>query len=501
MNIAARRFNKHVLQRGMVIGGLLAASALLGWAVLNPGSVRLLITVTLVIMFAAIQIKSPRAAILSLMVFLPFVGHIRRVLIPVAGWNTLDALLVVSPIVVLLLSLNWLTRKYILREEIEGDTKLFKMVRIMLVIDLLQVFNPLQGSLFVGLSGIIYYIVPILMMILGREYLNEKAIRTLFSLVFLIGILAALYGYKQYWFGFFSFEEEWIQLSGYVALQVYTMVRPIGFFTNAAEYAHYLSIAITVGWGYFLRGSSGVRLFAAAGVVLMYTALFIESSRSAIVTCTTALFLMTVVCSKKASSKVILTLVAVGVLIALFFGMQRLGNDNGLITHSVSGLADPMGEDSTLPGHIDYMFKGFKEGFSNPLGYGLGVTTIASGKFGGKALSSEIDWSNQFIATGLFGGAIYLLVFFRTLFLGIAKANGGNMLPLIIMGMLVSEAGQWLTGGHYAVVAILWLAIGYLDRSTADSPITRQAINREGAYENADLTEFSSSRQPGFPLL
>ncbi|THF74903.1 hypothetical protein [Cohnella fermenti] len=475
MNIAVRRLNKRFLQQGIIIGALLAVSALLGRVALHPGSVRLLITATVVVVFAAIQIKSPRAALLSLMVFLPFVGFIRRALIPVAGWNSLDTLLVISPIVVLLLSLNWLTRKYIQREAIEDDTKLFKLVRVMLVIDLIQVFNPLQGSLFVGLSGIIYYIVPILMMLLGREYLNDKAIRMLFGIVFVIGLLAALYGYKQYWFGFYSFEEEWIRLSGYVALQVYTMVRPIGFFTNAAEYAHYLSIAIVIGWGYFLRGAAGIRLVAMSGVILMYTALFIESSRSAIVTCTAALFLMTVVCAKKTSSKALLTLFAVGVLVALFFSMQKLGHDNGLITHSVSGLTDPMGEDSTLPGHIEYMFKGFKEGFSNPLGYGLGVTTIASGKFGGMALSSEIDWSNQFIATGLFGGAIYLLVFFRTLFLGIARANGGSMIPLIIMGMLVSEAGQWLTGGHYAVVAVLWLAIGYLDRSSAIPPLARRS--------------------------
>jgi hypothetical protein len=254
--------------------------------------------------------------------------------------------------------------------------------------------------------------------------------------------------------------------SGYVALQVADVFRPISTFTNAAEYAHYLGLAIIVGWGYFLRGNSKLKIVALICVVFIYWALFIESSRSPIVTYTIALFLMTILSAKKKSSRVLLLFFAVLGIAGLFYGMTKLDTSNDLVSHSVSGLTDPFGAESTLPGHIDLMFSGFIDGLKNPLGYGLGSTTIAAGKLGGSVqFGTEIDFSNNFQATGIIGGLLYLLIFVKALWIGIRYANGGNAVQLAILGIMVGETLQWLMGGHYSVVAILWIVVGFLDKT------------------------------------
>jgi len=474
--VANRIIENKVVKRLLLAAAIVMIGGLFGLMAMDAGNIRFLITVSLVTVLAAVQLRSPQLAIYLLLVFLPFLGILRRVLIPVVGWNSMDALIVLGPIVVLLLSMNWLIRKYVVREPIADDTRLFRMIRWMLLFDCLQVFNPLQGSFFVGLSGIIYYIVPVLFMILGREYFNEMWIKKIFCTVFIIGIATALYGYKQYWFGFYDFEEAWINLGGYVALQVGEVTRPISTFTNAAEYAHYLGIAIVIGWGYFLRGASNIKLVALIGVTVLYVALFIESGRSTIVTVTAALFVMTVFNVRKPGARLLLSISAVTVLAGLFYGLTRLESENDLIDHSVMGLTDPLGDHSTLPGHVDLMMRGFVEGIKAPFGYGLGSTSIASGKFGGLQIGSEIDLSNKFLATGVIGGFLYLTIFAMVLRLGFREANKGGAVRLTILGLLVAETFQWLTGGHYAVVAVLWIAIGFLDRSSAESADRKEPV-------------------------
>jgi hypothetical protein len=379
----------------------------------------------------------------------------------------MDTLIVLAPVVVLLLSANWLSRTYILREGIPNDTRLFQMIRWMLLFDFLQIFNPLQGSFFVGLFGVIYYMIPVLLMILSREYLDEGWIKKIFVAVFIIGLVVACYGFKQYWFGYYPFEEEWKNISGYVALQVYSTFRPISSFSSAAEYSYYLVMAIVIGWGYFLKGPSKLKMLALIAVVIIFAALFVESSRTPIVTATGALFVMTILSAKKTSHRLLLFVVAVSILVGLFIGMTKLETSNDLINHSVTGLTDPLGEGSTATGHAEMMFVGIIEGFKAPFGYGLGSTSIASSKFGGLSVDSEVDISNKFLATGIIGGVLYLIIIVKTLIIGFKMAHSGSMVHLIIIGLLVGLLFKWLSGGHYSVVPVLWIAIGYLDKSSA----------------------------------
>ncbi|TFE22640.1 hypothetical protein [Cohnella luojiensis] len=471
MNILVRKIqdNRLIKTLGIIILVILMGY-FLGKAALDPGKARLLIASSFIFILIVFSIRKPALALYLLILYLPFLGLFRRALIPVAGWNTLDPLVIVGPAVVLILVFKWFYDKSIHREIIADDTRLFQLIRWMLLIDCIQIFNPIQGSLFTGIAGIIFYIVPIGYMILGREYIDEKKIKMIFATVFFIGVIVALYGFKQYFYGYYPFEDMWVELSGYTALKVYGVMRPISTFTSASEYAHYLGIAIVIAWAYILRSGIVAKIFGIVGLLLLYSALFTESARGAIVTATLALVIISIVNSKKLSNKILVSLIACGVMTGMFFAMSKLNTENDLIYHSVVGLTDPMGEESTTLGHYNLMIDGFLKGFTNPLGHGLGSTTIAAGKFSGSAVSSEVDLSNKFLATGIVGGILYLIIMIKILFIAFKQANS-SIVHLVILGVLFSQAGQWLNGGHYSVVGLIWIMIGYLDKNSTKKEV------------------------------
>ncbi|TDG00309.1 hypothetical protein [Paenibacillus piri] len=477
--------NKYVKWFAIACCVLLLGYAL-GMMAIRPSNIRLLLAASLLLLLFAFSLRQPIIVLYLLMIYMPFLALFRRMLIPLAGWNSIDPLLLVQPIIVLVLFSRWLYAKYIGRQEITDDTPIFRMIRWMMLVDFLQIFNPLQGSLLTGFAGVIYYFVPVCFVIISREYFDEAWMKRMFATIFVIGIIVALYGYKQFLFGFSSFEEQWIEISGFTALKVYSVTRPIGTFSSGSEYAHYLGIAAIIGWAYVLRHRSGmVKLIGLLALGLLYSALFIESARGVIVTVTAALTVITIMSTKSTKNKVLLALLSAAVLSGLFVGMSKLNTDNDLIYHSVSGLTDPFGEHSTVDGHLSLMRDGFQIGLLNPLGHGLGSTTIAGAKFSGAALSSEVDLSNKLMATGIVGGTLYFLIIIRTLYAAFRQVKFGHISHLIILGVLIAEGGQWLTGGHYSIMGPLWLMIGYLDKTSAplqnkNKPLRKE--KEEGAY-------------------
>lgn len=436
----------------------------LGTMALDSSNTRLLIASSLIFIFLVLSIRKPTLSLYLLLIYLPFLGFLRRVLIPIAGWNTFDPLVIVGPAVIILLISKWFYWKYVRRERITNDSRLFQLVRWMLMIDIIQIFNPLQGGMFTGFAGVMFYIVPVCYMILSREYIDEKKLKVILASVFVIGLIAALYGYKQYFYGYYSFENMWVEISGYTALKVYDVMRPISFFTSASEYACYLGVATIISWVYVLRSRGSVKVIGFIGLMLLYSALFIESARGVIVTVTVALVIISILNAKKTANKILISLLASIVVTGLFFAISKLNVENDLIYHSVVGLTDPLGEEATTAGHLELMIVGFKKGITNPLGHGLGATTIAAGKFDGAAVSSEVDLSNKFLATGILGGGLYLIIMIRILYIAFKQANISSV-HLTILGILIAQAAQWLNGGHYSTVGLIWLLIGYLDKA------------------------------------
>lgn len=446
----------------LLLGGLL-----IGRMVISPGNIRLILFGASFILLTVIGTRSPRAVMLISLLYLSFMGFFRRALIPISGWNAFDPLVMLVPLSILILGAVWCYRILFLKEPLRHDSSLFKLVRLMLLIDLLQVFNPLQGGLMSGFGGIMFYVAPLAWMVLSREYFNERWIKATYCTVFVVGGVSALYGLKQTTYGFMPFEDLWVSITGYAALMVGDSVRAFSFFTSAAEYAQYLLIAIVIGWGWLLRGTWTLRIVSILVLPLLMYSLFMASSRTPVILGSIALSLMTILHVKGIGKKLFTLLIVITALTGLFYTVNKMETENNsLLAHQVNGLTNPLDEEhSTLGLHWTLFVEGLKKGFTNPIGSGLGSTTLAGAKFAKGGDNSEVDISNMMMSNGLIGGIIYLLLFIQVLRVAFRQA-GQSLSLLIVLGILVGTLGSWMIGGNYSTVAIIWLSIGYLDKAS-----------------------------------
>lgn len=457
---------------------------------LSTGVSQIVVSGILIAAGAALVLLRPDTAIIATLIYLLFMGDIRRIVSQRAGLASQDPLLLVGPVVIGLLFLRLLFER-----RMRPDTPLAKMVIALMVFMSLEIFNPAQGGITVGVAGALFYMVPLLWFWAGRSLPSERIARNLTHLVIpIVGGLAAALGLYQTFYGFLSFEGHWIQEqlnNGFAAIVVNgAVIRAFSFFTSPGEYAMFLAIAVVCCAGPLVAGR---RRLAALLIPLLIWAMFLESVRAAIVLAILAVLAMVSLMGRNSEQMVgraFLAIVLGGG--AMYFGLHRLQDVTGtndrlevLKDHTINGLLDP-GE-SSAGGHWQIAVWGIEEGLKNPLGEGLGGTTMAAGKLGSHGMAGyENDVANMFASLGAFGGLLYVAVILFVLYSAFTIwQQHRSFMALMTLGILVSQLGYWLEGGHYSLVAICWFLIGSMDRATARAVVTApqpQPVRRGHAH-------------------
>ncbi len=430
----------------------------------TPDGQRVLLVLTLFGCLLMLLTYSPMVGIPALLVFLAFLGGVRRWLIPVFGWPQNDPLLLVAPLLAILFFLNLLPTRQL--PTVKG---LPRLLNILLVIMVVEIINPLQGGIAVGIAGALFYVVPVIWFYLGRLKGTPALLKRLFKVTVGISILAAVYGLYQTWFGYLPSEEEWVRLAHMEALHVGGGYRAFAFFTFPAEYDWFLCLGIVLLWAAFLRG----RYVALAPIPLLGLAVFFESGRGPVVSTLATCVALWAIQGRNIRGwlprgALALALATAGLILSLQQAqqMQFSAQTQALVNHQTSGLLDPTNEKTSTAGlHSSMLLNGFAEGFKNPIGKGLGATTLAAQKFGAGGGSTEVDMSNMFVSLGLVGGTLYLtivgLVFVKAVRYWHQARSG---VALAIVGILFLTFGQWLNGGQYCAAFLIWFCIGTLDR-------------------------------------
>ena len=456
--------------------GLLAFAGLSLFLFQTPDGQRILLTITIFGCLLMLLGYSPKVGIPALLVYLSFLGGMRRWLIPVFGWPQNDPLLLVAPLLAILFFLNLLPTR-----RLPTDTKLSRMLNVLLVFMLAEVVNPLQGGLAVGIAGALFYIVPLIWFYLGRQKATPDLLKRLFIVAVAISILAAIYGLYQTWFGLLPSEEQWIKLTHMEALHVGGGVRAFAFFTFPAEYDWFLCLGIILLWTAFLRK----KYLALLPVPLLALAIFFESGRGPVVSTLAACVALWAIQGRTIRvwlprSALALILAVAGLVLSLQQAqqMQFSSQTQALVSHQTNGLLDPTNAKTSTAGvHSGMILSGFTTGFKNPIGAGLGATTIAAQKFGAGEGSTEMDLSNMFVSLGFLGGFLYLAVVGTVLSMAIRfwhRTRSG--VALAIVGILLLNFGQWLNGGQYSIAFLIWFCIGALDQ-----------MNRADLRQNAKI--------------
>ncbi|HEY2585900.1 MAG TPA: hypothetical protein VGI81_09065 [Tepidisphaeraceae bacterium] len=407
----------------------------------------------------------PTAAIVATLVYLLFMGDIRRYVSMHTGLISQDPLLLVGPAIISLLF-----TRLVFERRITVDTPLARLVVALMILMGLEVFNPLQGGLTVGIAGGLFYIVPLLWFWAGRSLPTERLTGTLLKGVFpLLALAAALLGLWQTFVGPLAFEAQWIReqiANGFNSMVIDgAVIRNFSYFTSPAEYAGFLGLGLTCCIAPVL-----VWRFRASSLLIpvLVWAMFLASIRSAIVLVGLAVMSMWSMIGRDARQVVARAFLAVVVGGGgMYFGLHRLqgalGGDSKLLDHTLEGLVNP-GE-SSAEGHWSLTLIGVATGLKNPIGEGLGATTMAASKFSTHGGGFENDVANMFASLGVFGGLLYvgtiLYVLYHTCTVWRQRRS---MVALMTLGVLLSQIGYWLEGGHYALVAICWFLIGSIDR-------------------------------------
>lgn len=437
---------------------------------IGGSAVRVTVAVVAMIALAIPAFERPKAAVTGLFIALPFLGMIRHMFLSATGAAFLDPLLLLTSSVAVTVLAALLLSKQL---DFDG-TPTAKVVFLLLVVGIIQVFNPGQGSILVGLTGIMINLIPISFFFIARSISDQQMTARIIKIVMVVGTIAGLYGLSQVFFGFRGFEKTWLASQGYTAAVVGETTRPFSFFNNAAEYAAYVHLAFVAVLAAFLFAPRGSRRVIPLGVVAMLAwAGFLIGSRGFTVKIALAVI---VLLAARARNR----LLAVGVVVtlsALAVGWAATSTSDSTIEEKEAGasqlieqqlraLRDPFDRTkSTLPIHWDSATHGVWFALTEqPAGLGTGVATRGGAKFGGIQAGTEFDIGDAFLSFGAPGGFLYVLA----ILFGIRAASRvRRALPgpiwIAIWAMALTSVGAWLVGGNYSITPLIWYLVGAAD--------------------------------------
>jgi hypothetical protein len=207
--------------------------------------------------------------------------------------------------------------------------------------------------------------------------------------------------------------------------------------------------------------------------------IFLSSSRSGVVMLLAGCIISWSFLDKRPATRIPRIVLGVGIGIAgLLIGLNQTRslhldrNAAVFVEHQVEGLTNPLGsERSTATKHAGLVEIGFTSGIRNPIGRGLGSTTIAGRRFsqGGDGedgtFSTELDFTNIIVSTGFIGGILYMVLMGRMSWVIIKLWDIRRVsTSLEWIAIAVVTFGNWLQGGYYAPSILIWSCFGIMDK-------------------------------------
>jgi len=464
-------------------GQSLVPLAAVGWAVVvgaligvggNLG-VRGALLASALPLVVAIVGRSTRGTLIGLAVWLVALGLVRRLVSSGTGASVShDPLLLVGPA-----ALGALFIVAVYRGAFRQRSPLASSVLLLSLLALVEAFNPLQGGFLIGLGGLLLVLFPMLAFWVGRVLVGGALLRQLLRLLSVLAAFDALYGLVQEFAGFPSWDLRWINTSGYGALSVGGFERSFGSFSSSQEYSVFLCIGLVLWVALFSGGRLLWVAFQLIAIALIATAEVLESERSSLVIVVFALGAMAAARTGRRPTGAVL--VGALFLLVLYLGVSQFASTSdsqgsasnsasALTSHLISGIANPTGQQSTLPEHLSREESGIASSFTEPVGHGTGSITLAANNLGNSAqLGTEFDPGNAAVAFGFVGLLLYLIVLVRGLGTEYRLAAvRRDPLSIAALGVAVATLFQWLNGDLYSVAWLFWLTLGWADQQSLD---------------------------------
>ena len=337
------------------------------------------------------------------------------------------------------------------------------------MISTLAIFNPRQGSILVGITGWIAYVIPFMFIYLGSKISNVEFDKILNTLK-ILGLLICTYGFSQVIFGYNSWDQQWfdsVTLSGEYSVVAYGTNRPFGTFSSIGEYAQGIGMVAGIVCFQYLNSKIKFREFFFYMLIFLTSASLTASRAALIITFMIALAPLILKLTVDRTSKFIMprfvsvALISAWVLpwIVRLIPTEFLGGAATLIERQSAGLGGNSSGVTPAYVHLTQTGEAFRESVSSIFGFGTGAISGAQRLNGSTRMNFESDIGNASYAFGIFGFIAMLIVFYG-LYSAIVK-NNLIQASLVIL-LLLPSVNNWFNPGHYGTVWIMWLLIGYL---------------------------------------
>src|SRR5581483_11848409 len=160
------------------------------------GNLQLVATLLMLLVYLTVTSVHPAAGLVLISATLPFLGMFRRILYaqsPVSLDYTLLAIPIYTAIMMAVISLSYRERlRAILRESLTT-----RLLLLLLGVAVLQIANPSQGGLSVGMAGALFYVVPLCWYLIGRMFLTEHSMRLVLAATVSASLAAGLFGFDE----------------------------------------------------------------------------------------------------------------------------------------------------------------------------------------------------------------------------------------------------------------------------------------------------------------
>lgn len=350
---------------------------------------------------------SLEAGLIAMMIFEPLRGFLRRAQYLYLTYSQSDPIHIVTPIVTLLAFALVLQRH---RLRLFYQSALGGLVTLLAVIYFLQIFNPLQGGLSVGLSGALFVLVPLTWFYFA-QVIKPEFLLTAFKIIVVLALLTSLYGLYQLAFGFPAFEQYWIDNTDfYNSISVGKVERALATFSSAEEWGRYVEIGALIAFGFAAQAANRFRQVAwgLCGTILSIMLLF-TGQRTAMFGLILGFFVLVLLGArtwKAAMSRVLLMLapaLLIGFLAKAPTNDDMLDHDDdaakALLSHTARGTLDPTNEGSFNERLTNWTYLATDVIPYRPLGLGLGAVTVGAWRYNSALDLPPID--SYFISSAL----------------------------------------------------------------------------------------------------
>lgn len=468
----------------LLLAPMSALSAAIAFAITSGGDVlRGLMLGSALWLMALPVLFSLEAGMMAMLLFEPLRGFLRRAQFIFVEYTTTDPIHLVTPLITVLAFTILLWQR---RERLFVTQPLAVPISMLGLTFGIQIFNPFQGGLFVGLSGAMFILLPVAWFYFGQA-MDSNFMTTVMRLIVVMGLLCSLHGVYQLVIGFPSFEQYWIaHTDHYESIQVGHVQRALATFNSAEEWGRYVQYGALIAFGFAvgtkLRTHRLGWLCAFAGLVVM---LMITGQRTAIfglVSGLGTLILLGADSWRGAMKRALIMGSPVVLVLALaqapsadeMWGKSKDEKVGTMLSHTARGTLQPGKEES-----LNVRFRIWTRLItriipSRPFGTGLGAGTVSAARYADP--TDELYPIDSFVAVLLVGcslpvALLFLWILGRVQVIAIrvykralpaSHSATRRRIAAAIIPMLILNSFFGLTFQIYAAAPIAWLVIGWI---------------------------------------